>query len=152
MNARTEKTDSLRHLPHSYPFNMLDRIEEIVPGKSGRAVKMIAGNDPWMRSSNLPSYPHTFLLECLAQLGSVVLAAEHVAQKIDFPSEMNPRVGLLASADRFRFRGMIKRGDVIVFTVEVAREFGDMAKLSGKAIIDDAVVAEGEFVIALPMP
>lgn len=46
----------LEHLPHRYPFLLVDRVLEVVPGKSIHAYKNITMNEPYF-VGHFPHHP-----------------------------------------------------------------------------------------------
>jgi len=63
-----------RHLPHRYPFLLVDRVLECVPGQRIKAIKNITANEPFFQG-HFPAYPvmpGVLIIEALAQV-SVIL-------------------------------------------------------------------------------
>ncbi len=58
-------------LPHRFPFVMVDRVTEIISGKSIRGHKCVAFNEPWFPGTfpQRPIMPGVLILEALAQIG-----------------------------------------------------------------------------------
>ncbi len=48
----------MKHLPHRYPFLLVDRVLECVPGKSLRALKNVSYNEPYFTGH----FPHRPLM------------------------------------------------------------------------------------------
>ena len=46
----------MKHLPHRYPFLLVDRVLEFVPGKSIRALKNVTFNEPYF-TGHFPAPP-----------------------------------------------------------------------------------------------
>ena len=47
--------DIMSRLPHRYPFLLVDRVQEIVPGESIVAIKNVTINEPFF-SRSFPTY------------------------------------------------------------------------------------------------
>jgi len=130
-------------LPHRYPFSLVDRIIDYVPGKRAVGIKNVTFNEPHFQGHfpGRPIMPGVLIVEAMAQVGGVVLT-----QLPDVPE------GLLmfAGIDKVRFRRPVVPGDQLVMTVELLvvkrRRFG---KMQGRAEVDGQLVAEGELMFSL---
>ena len=84
------------------------------------------------------------IAESLAQLGGLVLGASGA----DGAGEAPPGAWVLAEIRNLRFRRPVLPGDQLVLKVELDKSLGAASRLSGKALVDDDVVAEGEFTLS----
>jgi 3-hydroxyacyl-[acyl-carrier-protein] dehydratase len=130
-------------LPHRYPFSLVDRIIEFVPGERAIGIKNVTYNEPYFQGHfpGRPIMPGVMIVEAMAQVGGIVLT------KIpDIP------VGLFmfAGIDKVRFRRPVVPGDQLIMTVELLcvkrRRFG---KMQGRAEVDGQLVAEGELMFSI---
>ena len=64
------------------------------------------------------------------------------------PGEAPPGAWVLAEIRNLRFRRPVLPGDQLVLKVELDKSLGAASRLSGKALVDDDVVAEGEFTLS----
>ena len=65
----------IRRIPHRYPFLLVDRVTEIVPGEYAKGYKNVTINEPFFQG-HFPAYPvmpGVLIIEALAQLGSTVI-------------------------------------------------------------------------------
>ncbi len=135
------------HLPHRYPFLLVDRVLEIADD-DGRivAIKNVSINEPFFQG-HFPGYPvmpGVLMAEALAQAGGILLARRTATKG---------KVGFLAGLDRFRFRRPVQPGDQLRLEVAITRQRSSVAVLEGRATVEGQVVAEGEIVVALaPAP
>lgn len=135
--------DIHRLLPHRYPFALVDRIIDFVPGKLAVGIKNVTFNEPHFQGHfpGRPIMPGVLIVEAMAQVGGVVLT-----QLPDI------QVGLFmfAGIDKVRFRRPVVPGDQLVMTVELLsvkrRRFG---KMQGRAEVDGQLVAEGELMFSI---
>ena len=69
-------------LPHRYPFIMIDRIIELVPGEKVVALKNVTINEPFFQGHfpGNPIMPGVLMIEAMGQAGAV-LAAESLPEK-----------------------------------------------------------------------
>ena len=127
-------------LPHRYPFLLVDRVIEIVPGKKLIAFKNVTFNEPFFNGHfpGHPVMPGVLILEALAQACAILA----------YKSEgMDPakKVTYLMGIDGARFRKPVVPGDRLQLEVEVIRQKGPVWKQKGTATVDGVRVAEGEF-------
>ncbi len=127
-------------LPHRYPFLLVDRVVEIVPGQKLVAYKNVTMNEDFFNGHfpGHPVMPGVLILEALAQ-ATAILA--YKTEKMD-PSR---KVTYLMSVDGARFRKPVVPGDRLQLNIEVVRHKGAIWKTKGTATVDGAKVAEGEF-------
>ncbi|QSQ14654.1 3-hydroxyacyl-ACP dehydratase FabZ [Myxococcus landrumensis] len=127
-------------LPHRYPFLLIDRVVEIVPGQKITAFKNVTINEPFFNGHfpGHPVMPGVLILEALAQ-ASAILA--YKSENMD-PTQ---KVTYLMGVDGARFRKPVVPGDRVQLLIEVLRHKGAVWKTKGTATVDGVKVAEGEF-------
>jgi 3-hydroxyacyl-[acyl-carrier-protein] dehydratase len=127
-------------LPHRYPFLLVDRVVEMVPGKKLVAFKNVTMNEPFFNGHfpGHPVMPGVLILEALAQ-ASAILA--YRSEGMD-PTQ---KVSYLMGVDGARFRKPVVPGDRLQLDIEVVRHKGVVWKTKGTATVDGVKVAEGEF-------
>ena len=122
-------------LPHGYPFLLLERIVEVVPGVSAVAVKNLTRSDPLLDGDGF--LPAVLLAEAIAQcVGLAVLA-------------VRPGSGaVLARIDRFRagVRAVVA-GDQLQVQGRILRVFGATVKSRGIVRVNGRIRAAGELVL-----
>ncbi|NJL00082.1 MAG: 3-hydroxyacyl-ACP dehydratase FabZ [Spirulinaceae cyanobacterium RM2_2_10] len=129
-------------LPHRYPFALVDRIIEYVPGEKAVGIKNVTINEPQFQGHfpGRPLMPGVLIVEAMAQVGGVVL------------KQMEGSDGLFvfAGIDKARFRRPVVPGDRLVMTVELLKfRPGRLGKMQGWAEVDDQLVAEGEMLFSM---
>jgi 3-hydroxyacyl-[acyl-carrier-protein] dehydratase len=127
-------------LPHRYPFLLVDRVVEVVPGQKLVGYKNVSVNEPFFQGHfpGHPVMPGVLILEALAQACAILA----------YKSEgMDPtkKVTYLMAIDGAKFRKPVVPGDRLQLQVEVVRHKGAVWKQKGEATVDGALVAEGEF-------
>jgi len=127
-------------LPHRYPFLLVDRVVEIVPGKKLVGYKNVTTNEPFFNGHfpGHPVMPGVLILEALAQ-ASAILA--YTTEGMD----PDRKVTYLMAIDNAKFRRPVVPGDRLTLEVEVIRHKGVIWKQRGTATVDGQKVAEGEF-------
>ena len=128
----------MKVLPHRYPFLLVDRILEIVPGKRVVGVKNVTINEPFFQGHfpGHPIMPGVLIIESMAQVGGVLLIApiENHADKIVY----------FMSLDNVKFRRPVRPGDQLRLELELQQVRGMVARMRGVAKVDGEVVCEAE--------
>jgi 3-hydroxyacyl-[acyl-carrier-protein] dehydratase len=134
--------ETLKKLPHSYPFRMIDRILEIEPGKKAIALKNVSVDEPHFLGHfpGDPVMPGVLILEALAQTGGLAFRSQDETEGGGIP--------ILARVEEFRLKGKAIPGDRLILEAEVLRIFSNLAKVKVLARVDDKPVAEGTLILA----
>lgn len=130
-------------LPHRYPFLLVDRIVDYVPGKKAVGIKNVTFNEPQFQG-HFPGrslMPGVLIIEAMAQVGGIVMT-----QMPEAPGGLF----VFAGIDKVRFRRQVVPGDQLVMTVELLwvkqRRFG---KMEGRAEVNGQLAAQGELMFSL---
>ncbi|RLB85940.1 MAG: 3-hydroxyacyl-[acyl-carrier-protein] dehydratase FabZ [Deltaproteobacteria bacterium] len=126
-------------LPHRYPFIMIDRIIELVPGEKVVALKNVTINEPFFQGHfpGNPIMPGVLMIEAMGQAGAV-LAAESLPEKE--PGSLIYFMGM----NKVKFRKPVVPGDQIIFEIQFLKQRSKVFKMSGMAFVDEGLVAEAE--------
>jgi len=129
-------------LPHRYPFLLVDRIIELVPGKKAVGIKNVSINEPYFKGHfpGRPVMPGVLMLEAMAQVGACALLCD---------DKYKNRIAYLAGVDRIRFRHQVVPGDTLEITTELVNIRGNMGKGSSSVAVNNETVCGGEFLFAL---
>ena len=129
-------------LPHRYPFLMIDRVEEVIEGKSAKGYKNITINENFF-NGHFPEYPvmpGVLILEALAQMGAICILSME-----DFKG----KIGFLVGADKVRWKKQVMPGDKLELEIEIIKLRGSIGVGKGKATVDNQIVCEGEIMFAI---
>lgn len=129
-------------LPHRYPFLMIDRVEEVVEGKSAKGYKSVTINENFF-NGHFPEYPvmpGVLILEALAQMGAICILSME-----DFKG----KIGFLVGADKVRWKKQVMPGDKLNLEIEIVKLRGNIGVGKGKATVDGNLVCEGEIMFAI---
>lgn len=135
----------LNHLPHRYPFVLVDRVLSLELGKEITAIKNVTINEPFFPGHfpYHPVMPGVLIVEAMAQAAAILSFKTMDAKPSD------DSVYYFAGIDKARFKKPVSPGDQIVLTVKIDRILRGIWKYSGVASVDDTVVAEAEFMCIL---
>lgn len=130
----------LEHLPHRYPFLLVDRVLEAEPGKFVHAYKNVTINEPYFigHFPKHPVMPGVLILEALAQAGGIL--AFH---SLDLKNRANT-VFYFATIDNVRFKKPVFPGDQLHFHVTVTHKKTSLWKFHGVAKVDGEIAAEAD--------
>jgi 3-hydroxyacyl-[acyl-carrier-protein] dehydratase len=135
----------LDHLPHRYPFILVDRVISMELGKEITAIKNVTINEPYFPGhfSYHPVMPGVLIVEALAQ-AAALLSFKTMDTK---PTEDS--VYYFAGIDNARFKKPVNPGDQIVLHVKIDRVLKGIWKYSGTATVDNDIVAEANMMCIL---
>lgn len=137
----------MEHLPHRYPFLLVDRVLEVDPGKSIRAYKNVSMNEAFFQGHfpGMPVMPGVLIMEALAQAGGIMTLCNYSAE------ERAGKIFLFSSMDNVRFRKPVVPGDRLELRCTMGRQKLRLYKMNTEAYVDDVKVAEGELTAAMSM-
>ena len=135
----------LDHLPHRYPFVLVDKVTSMELGKEITAIKNVTINEPYFPGHfpYHPVMPGVLIIEALA----------HAAALLSFKT-MNTKptedsVYYFAGIDNARFKKPVNPGDQIILHVKIDRIIKGIWKYSGTATVDGEIVAEANMMCIL---
>jgi 3-hydroxyacyl-[acyl-carrier-protein] dehydratase len=133
----------LERLPHRFPFLLVDRVLDVVPGKSILAVKNVSMNEPYFQGHfpGHPVLPGVIIVEALAQAGG--LLAYETATADDRISIL-----YLVGIEESRFRQIVRPGDQLTLRVELVNHRRNLWRFSAVAEVDGKAVAEAQILMA----
>ena len=128
-----------RHIPHRYPFLLVDRILEVEKGRRIVGVKNVTMNEPFFAGHfpGRPIMPGVLLIEGMAQVGGVLWS-----KTIDLPREDVSRYFYFAAIDKVKFRRPVTPGDQLIVEAEAIRVKSRTGHVRCRARLGEALVAE----------
>ena len=126
-------------LPHRYPFIMVDRILELIPGEKVVALKNVTINEPFFQGHfpDTPVMPGVLIVEAMAQAGAVLAHASLAREELG---------GLVffMGMDKVKFRKPVVPGDQLVIELKPLKQRLKVFKMSATAKVGETLVAEAE--------
>jgi 3-hydroxyacyl-[acyl-carrier-protein] dehydratase len=135
----------LEHLPHRYPFLLIDRVLEVVPNERIVALKNVTINEPFFPGHypHHPVMPGVLVIEAMAQ-ASALLSFKSMGTKPDTNS-----VYYFVGIDNARFKRPVSPGDQLIFRMEMTLNRRGMFKFKGTAEVDGQIAAEAELICTI---
>ena len=131
-------------LPHRYPFLLVDRVLECIPGKSIRALKNVTYNEPFFEGHfpGRPLMPGVMIIEALAQTAGILAFVS--AGVVPNHETKFYFVGI----DKARFRKPVEPGDQLTLTATFERSFKGIWKFDTIAYVGEDEVTSAEMMVA----
>ena len=135
----------LEHLPHRYPFLLVDRVLEVVPGEKIRALKNVTVNEPFFPGHypHHPVMPGVLIVEALAQAAAII-SFKTLGSKPDDKS-----VYYFVGIDGARFKRPVGPGDQLILDVSIILNKRGIWKYKATASVDGQLVAEAELMCTI---
>jgi 3-hydroxyacyl-[acyl-carrier-protein] dehydratase len=134
----------LEHLPHRYPFLLIDRVTECKVGERLVGYKNVTYNEPCF-TGHFPDravMPGVLILEALAQATGIL--AFRTSGKVPDKDSLYYLVGI----DNARFKQPVIPGDQLMLEVDIIKTKRGVWKFSGIAKVDGKVVCSAELMCA----
>jgi 3-hydroxyacyl-[acyl-carrier-protein] dehydratase len=135
----------LDHLPHRYPFLLVDRVLECAPGRSIRGVKNVTINEPFFQGHfpGFPLMPGVMVIEALAQISGLLayLSGEAKAS--------GKSLIFFAGIDNARFKRQVVPGDQLILESTIVRVVRGVGKFRARARVGDELACEAELLAAI---
>lgn len=130
-------------LPHRYPFLLVDKIIDIVPGERVIGIKNVSVNEPFFQGHfpGQPIMPGVLIIEAMAQVGGVLL--------LNAQTDPSQHWVYFTGIDNVRFRKIVRPGDQLRFEVQMVKFRRSLCKMAGNAYVNDELVCEAELMAAI---
>ena len=130
----------LEHLPHRYPFLLIDRVLSVEPGKNITALKNVSINEPFFPGHypHHPVMPGVLIIEAMAQ-AAALLTFKSAETKPD-----SDTLYYFVGIDGARFKRPVGPGDQLILKIELLRNMRGLWKFKAVAEVDAQLAAEAE--------
>jgi 3-hydroxyacyl-[acyl-carrier-protein] dehydratase len=129
-------------LPHRPPFLLIDRVEELEPGKRAAGRKCVSMNEPFFQG-HFPGkavMPGVIILEALAQMGAVCM--------LTVPGNEG-KIVYFGGMDKVKFKRQVIPGDVLNLEVEITKSKGSFGVGTAKALVEGKPAVEAILTFAI---
>jgi len=134
----------LQILPHRWPFVLVDRVTEVVPGERIVGHKCVTMGEPWFQGHfpARPIMPGVLIVEALAQIGGILAYA---SEPFDSSSSLMYFLGI----DKAKFRRTVTPGDRLDLEVTIAHHRTNVWKFRGEASVDGTLCASADLLASV---
>ncbi|KZX55207.1 hypothetical protein A3709_08820 [Halioglobus sp. HI00S01] len=133
-----------KHLPHRYPFLLVDRVVELNLGESILAYKNLSVNEPFFDGHfpDQPVFPGVLLVEAMAQ------AAGILGFKTMDKTPADGSIYYFVGADNLRFKRPCVPGDQVMLRASIVGERRGIWKFDVKSDVDGELAASATILCA----
>ena len=133
----------MKSLPHRYPFLMVDRVLELRPGESIRALKNVTYNEPFFPGHfpGRPVMPGVMIIEALAQAAGILCFVT-----INVIPDHRTRF-YFVGIDKARFRRPVVPGDQLLLTAQVERSLKGIWRFTTAALVEGQEAAHADMML-----
>lgn len=137
----------LKCLPHRYPFLLIDRVKEVVPGSHIVALKNVSMNEPFFPGHypHHPVMPGVLIVEAMAQ-SAAILSFRTLGDQASDDS-----VYYFVGIDGARFKRPVTPGDQLILESRLEFSKRGLWKFSCTAKVDDQIAAEANIMCTMRM-
>lgn len=129
-------------IPHRYPFLLVDRITECIPGKYVKGYKNVTMNEEFFQGHfpGNPIMPGVLQIEAMAQCSAPLLLT------LDC---FKGKIPLFASIENARFKTIVRPGDRFDMEIELVKLKGPIGKCHAKGLVDGKIVVEADMTVCM---
>ncbi|MBA6412742.1 3-hydroxyacyl-ACP dehydratase FabZ [Parahaliea sp. F7430] len=133
-----------KHLPHRYPFLLVDRVVEMKLGESIVAYKNLSINEPFFNGHfpDKPVFPGVLLLEAMAQ------AAGILGFKTMNKTPADGSIYYFVGADKLRFKRPCVPGDRVMLRASIVSDRRGVWKFDVSSDVDGELAASATILCA----
>jgi 3-hydroxyacyl-[acyl-carrier-protein] dehydratase len=137
--------DIKKLIPQRFPFILIDRVVDVVPGKEAQAIKNVTANDVLLLGHfpDMPVMPGVAIIEAMAQTAIIVFAVQMQEEE-----EAKKPLYFLGSV-KARFLHPVVPGDQLNIKVVNVRALPTGAYVSAEATVEDKKVSEAELIFSV---
>lgn len=134
----------LEHLPHRYPFLLVDRVVDWEANQRMTALKNVTFNEPFFQGHfpGHPIMPGVLIIEALVQVGGLLA---YVSE----PEATEGRHVYFIGIDKARFRRPVIPGDQLRMEVSVNKYRGKVWQFEGAAFVEDERAADAQLMATI---
>jgi 3-hydroxyacyl-[acyl-carrier-protein] dehydratase len=133
----------LKHIPHRFPFLLIDRVLEVEPGKRIRMLKNVTINEPFFAGHfpEFPVMPGVLIIEAMAQSAGILSV-------LTFGTRKANELYFFAGIENAKFKRQVIPGDALHIEVEIGKMVMGIGKYKAQAFVNDELVAQADLLVA----
>lgn len=139
--------DAVREiLPHRPPFLFVDRVTQLVPGRSIVAERLLRAEEPQF-SGHFPQkaiMPGVLVTEALAQTSGLLVGLSRKMAAAAPTAEM-----FYLAANTIKFLSPAMPGEILTLRAESERDFGKLSRFNVEAAVGKRLIATGSITLAM---
>ncbi|MBM3514969.1 MAG: 3-hydroxyacyl-ACP dehydratase FabZ [Alphaproteobacteria bacterium] len=130
----------MQMIPHRYPFLLIDKVVEVMPGESAVGIKNVTANEPHFPGHfpTKPVMPGVLIVEAMAQTAAVIVVAS-------LGAAAEGKLVYFMTIENARFRKPVVPGDQLRLHCKKEKQRLGVWRFAGEARVGDAIVAEATF-------
>lgn len=130
----------MTHLPHRYPFLMIDRIVNIIPNESAIGLKFVSSNEPFFTGHfpGNPVMPGVLIVEAMGQT-----ATAFMGRSINLNSKSH--LVYMRSINDTKFKNTVLPGSCLELHLSLIRKLSELWQFKGIAKVGNTIMAECKF-------
>lgn len=128
-----------KHIPHRFPFLLVDRVVEYTAGESLVAIKNVSVNEPFF-NGHFPDYPvmpGVLMIEALAQASAILMSLTE-------EDGAEGKLMFLVGVKDVKFKYQVRPGDQLKLDVKIERKKRDFVKFSGVITVDGQLACSAQ--------
>lgn len=144
MNSTVDIVKILEHLPHRYPFILVDRVIDYQVMSYLKAIKNVTINEPFFvgHFPSNPIMPGVLMLESLAQASAMLSS---LSQR---PKEGHQFMYYFAGIDNARFKHVVTPGDQLRLEVNLVSQRKGFWRMHGDIFVGDKLACAADLMSA----
>ncbi|QNQ82030.1 3-hydroxyacyl-ACP dehydratase FabZ [Lactobacillus sp. PV012] len=129
-------------IPHRYPMLLLDRVVEVIPGKSATGIHNVSFNEEVVQASSKtnPVLPAPLIVEALAQTGAVALLSEE---------KFSGKTAYFGGIQQADFFDEAQPGDQLILKTELTKIRKNIGVGIGKAYVKEKLIVSAELTFVI---
>ena len=133
-----------KFLPHRYPFLLVDRVIECIPGDRLTAIKNVTVNEPYFQGH----FPQKAIMPGVLIIESLAQATGLLGFRTMSETPRDDLLYMLVGVDNVRFKRQVVPGDQLVLNVRLVKKSRSIWKFNCEATVDDELVTSANMLCA----
>ncbi len=128
-------------IPHRDPFLLVDRVLDLIPGKTTIAEKDVRIDEYYFKGHfpEEPIMPGVLIIESIAQTGAITL--------LSLPKNKG-KIVYFGGLKKVKFKRKVVPGDILRLEVEIHKMKEKFGHGFGRAYVGDKIACEAEFLFS----